>query len=211
MLASSREGEELLFLKEIKALSLSVNGVVAANFDQSLLAQVRWLIVPRHPQRFDEVVQLALDQGFSCGRRSDWSEAGPAGGSVGRTPVVWVGDSVGEMALYYALSDVALLGGSYAPFGGQNLIEAAACGCPLVLGPHTHNFAQAAEQGLAGGAAVRAEGMATGVRAAVGWLQKPSARANAAAAALAFAKAHTGAASQMAKAVAGVISAQPER
>jgi 3-deoxy-D-manno-octulosonic-acid transferase len=59
------------------------------------------------------------------------------------------------MPLYYASADVALLGGSFAPLGGQNLIEAAACGCPLLMGPHTFNFAQAAELALAAGAALR--------------------------------------------------------
>jgi 3-deoxy-D-manno-octulosonic-acid transferase len=211
MLASSRDGEELLFLKEIKALALSAQNVVAPNFDNSLLTKVRWLLVPRHPQRFDEVVQLVRDQGFACGRRSAWSDAGPLDVPGGDTPSIWVGDSVGEMALYYALSDVALLGGSYAPLGGQNLIEAAACACPLVLGPHTHNFAQAADQALAGGAAVRVDGMAAGLLAAVKWLQTPAARANAAAAATAFATAHTGAAKQMAGAVARVISVPPGR
>jgi 3-deoxy-D-manno-octulosonic-acid transferase len=55
------------------------------------------------------------------------------------------------MALYYGLSDVALLGGSFAPLGGHNLIESAACGCPIILGPSTFNFAQAAEGALAAG------------------------------------------------------------
>jgi 3-deoxy-D-manno-octulosonic-acid transferase len=54
-----------------------------------------------------------------------------------------------EMPAWYALADVALLGGSFAPLGGQNLIEAAACGCPIVMGPHTFNFAEAAELSLA--------------------------------------------------------------
>jgi 3-deoxy-D-manno-octulosonic-acid transferase len=69
--------------------------------------------------------------------------------------VIWLGDSLGEMALYYGLADVALLGGSFEPLGGQNLIEAAACGCPVVMGPHTFNFLEAAEQALAAGAALR--------------------------------------------------------
>ena len=68
---------------------------------------------------------------------------------------MWLGDSIGEMALYYALARIALLGGSFAPLGGQNLIEAAACGCPVVMGPHTYNFAQAAELALAARAALR--------------------------------------------------------
>ena len=63
------------------------------------------------------------------------------------------------MALYYGLSDVALLGGSFAPFGGQNLIEAAACGCPVIMGPHTFNFADAADQSVDAGAAVRVQSL----------------------------------------------------
>ena len=77
---------------------------------------------------------------------------------------VWLGDSLGEMPLYYGLADVALLGGSFAPLGGQNLIEAAACGCPVVMGPHTFNFAEAAELALDAGAAVRVQSMEEGVR-----------------------------------------------
>ena len=92
-------------------------------------------------------------------RRSCWQ---------GRPPRadVWLGDSLGEMSAYYALADVALLGGSFAPLGGQNLIEAAACGCPVVMGPHTFNFAQAAELAEAAGAARRVGDMAAGVAAA---------------------------------------------
>jgi 3-deoxy-D-manno-octulosonic-acid transferase len=75
-------------------------------------------------------------------------------------PVIWLGDSLGEMALYYGLADVALLGGSFEPLGGQNLIEAAACGCPVVMGPHTFNFLDAAEQALVAGAALRVADMA---------------------------------------------------
>ena len=75
---------------------------------------------------------------------------------------MWIGDSLGEMALYYGLADVALLGGSFAPLGGQNLIEAAACGCPVVMGPHTFNFAEAAQLAQDAGAAVRVQDMEEG-------------------------------------------------
>ena len=211
LLASSREGEERLFLKEIKALALDGIGVSAANFDVASLARVRWLLVPRHPQRFDEVAQLVADAGLVCLRRSAWGDAGPPTDTGPSSPTVWLGDSLGEMALYYAMADVALLGGSFEPLGGQNLIEAAACACPLVLGPHTHNFADAAEQALAAGAAVRVADMAAGVRAALAWLASPDQRAQTAAAGKAFAQAHTGAASQMAGAVARWVSAPPGR
>ena len=81
---------------------------------------------------------------------------------------VWLGDSMREMPAWYALADVALLGGSFAPLGGQNLIEAAACGCPVVMGPHTFNFADAAELALAAGAAIRVATIEEGVAAGAG-------------------------------------------
>jgi 3-deoxy-D-manno-octulosonic-acid transferase len=80
---------------------------------------------------------------------------------------IWLGDSMGEMALYFGLCDVALLGGSFEPLGGQNLIEATACGCPVVMGPHTFNFAQAAELAQEVGAAERAQDMAHAVTLAL--------------------------------------------
>jgi 3-deoxy-D-manno-octulosonic-acid transferase len=212
MLASSREGEEVQFLKEIRILSLDGIGSVAANFVCAELPPIRWLLVPRHPQRFNEVARLVSTEGFECSRRSTWGDTGPpnvrpeAGGHV-----VLLGDSLGEMALYYGMADVALLGGSFAPLGGQNLIEAAACACPLVLGPHTHNFADAAEQALNSGAAVRAADMAEGLRAAVAWLRSPHERQRASDAGVAFAHAHKGAADRMAAAVARWVSAPPAR
>ena len=106
---------------------------------------------------------------------------------------VWLGDSLGEMALYYALSDVALLGGSFAPLGGQNLIEAAACGCPVVMGPHTFNFAEAAELAEAAGAARRVDDMPEAVRAALGLVSDSPALAEAVASGLAFAARNRGA------------------
>ena len=146
MLASSREGEEQALLQA--------------------LSQHRspWpfevLIVPRHPQRFDEVAGAIAAHGFGCSRRSQWGTDLSAFPSVipsAGPGCIWLGDSMGEMALYYSLASVALLGGSFAPLGGQNLIEAAACGCPVVMGPHTFNFAEVAEQALAEGAAWRAD------------------------------------------------------
>jgi 3-deoxy-D-manno-octulosonic-acid transferase len=69
------------------------------------------------------------------------------------------------MALYYSLADVALLGGSFAPLGGQNLIEAAACGCTVIMGPHTFHFFEVAERAVAAGAAVRVADMAQALKA----------------------------------------------
>jgi 3-deoxy-D-manno-octulosonic-acid transferase len=155
--------------------------------------------VPRHPQRFDEVAQLAQQAGFAISRRSTW-DASPAGAPV------WVGDSLGEMALYYGMADVALLGGSFEKLGGQNLIEAAACGCPVVMGPHTFNFAEAAELAEASGAAVRVVDMAQGLREAVALAIDRGAHAGAVRAAQAFASAHQGAALRTAQALLELVT-----
>lgn len=157
------------------------------------------LLVPRHPQRFDEVAARVADQGWRLSRRSTWDEAGPPAEAAHAD--VWLGDSLREMPAYYALADVALLGGSFAPLGGQNLIEAAACGCPVVMGPHTFNFAQAAEMAEAAGAARRAEDLPAALDHAVQWVQSSQAHVRAVQSALAFARQHRGAADRMAEAI----------
>ena len=155
VLASTREGEEEMWMDALQALE-NLQDVHAAH----------WLLVPRHPQRFDAVAHLLQARGWRVSRRSQWSDEGPS--EVNDEPhTVWLGDSLGEMSLYYELADVALLGGSFAPLGGQNLIEATACGCPVVMGPHTFNFAEAAELAESAGAAIRVNDMAQAVTAAL--------------------------------------------
>ena len=199
MFASSREGEEGEFLKKIVPLA-PVNRAQAATYsiaddstERAAPQHFKPLIVPRHPQRFDEVQTLAESQGLRVSRRSGWPAAGPFESSEAMQADVWLGDSLGEMALYYGLSSVALLGGSFAPLGGQNLIEAAACGCPVVMGPHTFNFLEAAELAEAEGAALRVADMGEAVRCAIGLVNEPRALAKAADAGLAFAARNRGA------------------
>ncbi|OYT86611.1 MAG: 3-deoxy-D-manno-octulosonic acid transferase [Burkholderiales bacterium PBB6] len=158
------------------------------------------LIVPRHPQRFDDVARMVDAAGFTLRRRSTWAHTPPAD-ALGSDVDVWLGDSLGEMAVYYSLADVALLGGSFLPLGGHNLIEAAANGCPLVMGPSTFNFAEAAELALAAGAAQRAPDMRAALQAALAWLAAPASRSAAVQAAQQFAAAHRGAAARMAAAI----------
>ena len=197
MLASAREGEERMLLEclqRLKALPQVPAVPAAMNAGKVGVADVQWLIVPRHPQRFEAVAALVAEQGFSLSRRSSWAE-GPVSADV------WLGDSLGEMALYYGLAQVALLGGSFAPLGGQNLIEAAACACPVVMGPSTFNFAEAADLAEAAGAACRVAGIAEAVVQALAWLNAPEAWARAAAAGPQFTGAHQGAAQKTAAAV----------
>ena len=131
--ASTREGEE----------SLILDAFVRLNRPDLLL-----LLVPRHPQRFREVRALIEERGLTLCRRSENSLP------VSETRV-WLGDSMGEMPAYFTVADVALIGGTLLPFGGQNLIEAAACDCPALVGPHSFNFSQATDDAIACGAAKR--------------------------------------------------------
>jgi 3-deoxy-D-manno-octulosonic-acid transferase len=159
------------------------------------------VLVPRHPQRFDEVAALVAASGLAAVRRSGWTDQPPAEAGAAD---VWIGDSIGEMPTYYGNADVALLGGSFAKLGGQNLIEAAACGCPLVMGPHTFNFAEAAQLALAAGAAQRATDINDGVMRAVSLAVDPQ-RNSWVKNALAFTAAHRGAADRMAAALVTVM------
>jgi 3-deoxy-D-manno-octulosonic-acid transferase len=132
--ASTREGEESLILDAYAKLS-----------PRPLL-----MIVPRHPQRFDAVATLLEKRGLRYERRS-------IGRPVTDETRVLLGDSMGEMPTYYAACDLAFIGGSLLPFGAHNFIEACAVGKPVLLGPHTYNFAEAAERATEAGALVRVE------------------------------------------------------
>jgi len=194
--ASTREGEEAMLLAAWRSIAAP----------RPLL-----VVVPRHPQRFEAVAELIAGAGFALSRRSAWpGDERPAAAAAAD---VWLGDSMLEMPAWYALADVALLGGSFAPLGGQNLIEAAACGCPVVMGPHTFNFSDAAELALAAGAATRVADMAAGVAAAVALASPSSAstRDDRSRLALAFASAHGGAALRMATRILTALDARVTR
>ena len=193
MFASSREGEESDFLEQIKAFPQVAQSQSAITLiAKGQLGAFKVLVVPRHPQRFDDVAALVEQHGLRVSRRSQWNGS-PADDEAAMHADVWLGDSLGEMALYYGLSDACLLGGSFAPLGGQNLIEAAACGCPVVMGPHTFNFTEAAALAEAEGAALRRPDMAQAVQAGQGLISDPAALADAIKAGLAFAGRNQGA------------------
>ena len=132
--ASTREGEEALILDALARSPLPGDALL--------------VIVPRHPQRFDGVAAMLAARGIAHARRTDNR---PVAAGVR----VVLGDSMGEMAGYYGAADVAFVGGSLVPLGGQNLIEAIAAGTPVLVGPHTYNFADAADGAVAAGAALR--------------------------------------------------------
>lgn len=142
--ASTRDGEEVIILQAWNDLLLSNTFGVAP-----LLC-----LVPRHPERFSEVADQIRDTGLKFLCRTEWIEAPKGDANVD----VILGDSMGEMPMYYSAADLVLMGGSLLPFGGQNLIEACAAGCPVLLGEHTYNFQQAALDAITIGAAKRIQG-----------------------------------------------------
>ena len=169
--ASTREGEETLLLDAIKALQ--VPGLLT-------------IIVPRHPQRFVEVEAMLDRRGLRFQRRS-------ANCAIASEIQVVLGDSMGEMFAYYAACDIAFIGGSLLPFGGQNLIEACAVGKPVLIGPHTYNFAQASQLAIASGAAIRVQDVAELVQALQNLLAHPEQLTEIGHAGLGFVSANRGA------------------
>jgi 3-deoxy-D-manno-octulosonic-acid transferase len=129
---STREGEEELLLD---AFARMPPGPVL-------------VLVPRHPHRFDAVASMAAARGLEAARRS-------AGKFLPQGVRVVIGDSMGEMLAYYGAADVVVMGGSLLEYGSQNLIEACAMGKPVIVGPHTFNFEEAADGAIAAGAALR--------------------------------------------------------
>jgi 3-deoxy-D-manno-octulosonic-acid transferase len=131
--ASTREGEEVLLLDALKNIHIP---------------KLLLVIVPRHPQRFSDIANLLVQRGITFQRRSK-----------NRTvPVeiqVVLGDSMGEMFAYYAAADLAFIGGSLLPYGGQNLIESCLVGTPVLVGPYTQNFAEATRLAVSAGAAIQ--------------------------------------------------------
>jgi 3-deoxy-D-manno-octulosonic-acid transferase len=169
--ASTRDGEEALLL----------DALAAADMPDLLL-----VLVPRHPQRFDEVAALIERRGLRYRRRT----AGFAADSGVR---IVLGDSMGEMFAYYATCDMAFIGGSLLPFGAQNLIEACAVGKPVLVGPSTYNFADAVAGAVAAGAALRVEDAAMLMQTARRLLRDREALRRMGEAALGFCRAHQGA------------------
>ena len=134
--ASTRAGEEELLL----------DAYMSATLDPRVLV----VIVPRHPQRFEDVERLLTERGLRWQRRSQLGTS-----LLPEKTQVLLGDSMGEMFAYYAACDLAFIGGSLLPLGGQNLIEALSCGKPVLVGIHTYNFTQVTNDAITAGAATR--------------------------------------------------------
>lgn len=170
--ASTRDGEEALIFEAL------------AKHTPDWLT----IVVPRHPQRFDEVEALAKSSGFTVVRRSAMGDA-----PLPKDVDILLGDSMGEMVAYYAACDVAFIGGSLLPMGGQNLIEACMLGRPVLLGEHTFNFQTSSDDAVKAGAALRVANADSLIGQAGRLLQDEAARNVMAGQARAFAKQHQGA------------------
>lgn len=136
--ASTREGEEAIILDAFDR--------VRSKVPNALL-----VLVPRHPERFRLAVELSQKRGFNVAQRSQQAML-----ELGTN--VFIGDTMGELLLLYAASDVAFVGGSLVPVGGHNVLEPAALGLPILVGPHTFNFDAVTAQLINAGSAQRVEG-----------------------------------------------------
>lgn len=171
LLASTRAGEEILLLSILKQVDIP---------------HLLTVIVPRHPQRFDDVADVLTQQGIRFQRRSENCPITPDSQVV-------LGDSMGEMFAYYAACDLTFVGGSLLPFGGQNLIEACAVGKPVLIGPHTYNFAQVSQLAVECGAAVRIQNSADLAQSLQNLLAHPGQLTKIGQAGLHFVRTHRGA------------------
>lgn len=198
VLASSREGEEALWLSALEQAGITPT---TAPHDST-----QWLIVPRHPQRFNEVASLLRQAGWKVSRRSTWHNNTPP---PFEASTLWLGDSLGEMGAYYSLADCALMGGSFLPLGGQNLIEACRYDCPVILGPSTYNFADAAQSAITCQAAQSVADIGSAIALARQWLYNREALSVHRQAARQFAQHNGGAAARTLLALQALIPCEP--
>jgi 3-deoxy-D-manno-octulosonic-acid transferase len=138
--ASTHEGEEEIVLATLKELK-----------KQGRFANMLLVLVPRHPERFSGVARLCRRQGLRAALRSETP------GALDPAVEVLVGDTMGELQLFYGAADCAFIGGSLVPTGGHNLLEAAAVGKPVVFGPHMFNFQEISQMTLERGAGVQVQ------------------------------------------------------
>ena len=178
LLASTREGEEALILAALKSMPLP--------------PRVMLILAPRHPQRFDAVADLVAKHGFILQRRSLLADTDTDMPLPGANQIL-LADSMGELFTWYAVADLAFIGGSLMPLGGQNLIEACAAGTPVLIGPSSFNFAGVTRDAIDAGAAVQVEDAASMLSTARLLLDDAALRGAMAGAARQFAARHRGA------------------
>jgi 3-deoxy-D-manno-octulosonic-acid transferase len=171
MAASTHEGEDTILLDAFRR--------VLKRWPDALL-----LLVPRHPERFNEVYQLSHERFSACRRSTGLCPEG--------TQVI-VGDTMGEMMLLYGCADIAFVGGSLIERGGHNMIEPACWGLPIICGPHTFNFADISKRLELGGGMVTVTDTETLAAQLLLWLAHPQQRIAVGDKARAFAEQNRGA------------------
>lgn len=187
--ASTREGEEALILSAFAA---------------SAPAELLLVLVPRHPQRCDSVAKFIHAAGLNYVRRSQLGTT-----SLSADVRVILGDSMGELYAYYAACDVAFVGGSLLPLGGQNLIEAASVGRPVLIGPYTFNFAEAASLAVEMDAARRVKDANELMTVAINLVNNNASREAMGHAGQIFAARHRGATGRLVALIEPLISSDP--
>ena len=201
-IASTREGEDEMFVQALQARQGQQAEQTQGVEHAALSVEPLFLLIPRHPQRFDQAAALLEQAGLRTVRWSVIRHAVHAETDIGRAQVILC-DTLGEMPFFYAASDVAIVAGSFAPHGGQNLIEACAVGTPVIVGPYTRNFAQAVEGAVQAGAAIQlteSETLDPALRAvstALSWLNDQQALSERSHAAINWVSGHTGATLRM--------------
>lgn len=163
-IASTREGEDRLMVAQIRQF--------LAQQSETSAPKVLFLLIPRHPQRFDEAARQLDAAGCRYAR---WSvlRDDPNSQSYLDSIDVILGDTMGEMPFFYAAADIAIVGGSFEPHGGQNFIEACAIGTAVIVGPHTHNFSDAVTSAHQAGAIVQVQSPQEAFDRVVVWLERP--------------------------------------
>jgi 3-deoxy-D-manno-octulosonic-acid transferase len=154
--ASTHAGEEELVLEAFSKIRMS--------YPECLL-----MLVPRHRERFQKVADVIQAKGFSMVSRSSGAFPRP-------DTQVYLGDTMGELPLLYAASDIAFVGGSFAEVGGHNTLEPAAVGVPSIVGPHVHNFVEITQKLKAAGALLQVNDSQSLASAVLDWLKQPSKR-----------------------------------
>mgnify|MGYP000844240611 FL=1 len=186
LFASTRDGEEALIVEALK---------------KSIRPDVTYLLVPRHPQRFEEVESLLKDSAITYQKRSELKN--PA--DIKSSTRVILGDSMGEMFFYCALADVTLMGGSFKPFGCQNVIEPASVGVPVIVGPSTFNFSMVVEKGMQMGAITQVDNVELAIDLAHEWLESSQRLQELKQKALTFSQTYVGATARTMKVLEGIV------
>ncbi len=189
-IASTREGEDRLFIVSLKAQIKHIATGVAPLF----------VLIPRHPQRFDDAARLLDEAGLRYARWSVLREDPHSDGVMDKLDVV-LGDTMGEMPFFYGVADVAIVAGSFENHGGQNFIECCATGTPVIVGPHTRNFSHAVQSALAAGAIAQVKDADQALSQAMAWLTQPQIIEQAGQAGQAWVMAHVGATDRILQAI----------